>query len=188
MWSGSKISGSPAWAVLQLRCIFSFFFLFYGDSFDSERPAVSPILRKKLARYGREANQSDTSDTLSFTGRNREPESLRLRRGHWLPATSEKPAALERFSSLDPLLIDFSQRCGSFSSRGWSFFSFFPLEISWFRSPWVCDYGNYVASVIGLYWVNVFFKVVVVMVVGVTLLLQELNVARNNEAVLGGVR
>lgn len=28
MWSGSKISSSPAWAVLQLRCIFSFFLFF----------------------------------------------------------------------------------------------------------------------------------------------------------------
>lgn len=188
MWSGSKISRQSRLSRVAIEVHLFFFFLFYGDSFDSERPAVSPILRKKLARYGREANRSDTSDTLSFTGRNREPESLRLRRGHWLPATSEKPAALECFSSLDPLLIDFSQRCGSLSSRGWSFFSFFRLEISWFRSPWVCDYGNYVASVIGLYWVNVFFKVVVATAVGATLLLQEPNVARNNEAVLGGVR
>lgn len=62
---------SPA-VPLELCCnwgaSFLFFFFFYGDSFDSERPAVSPILWKKLARYCREANQSDTGDTLSFTG------------------------------------------------------------------------------------------------------------------------
>lgn len=58
---------------------------------------------EKLARYGREDNQSDTSDTLSFTGRNRELESLRLRQA----TGSRGRLKSQRLLSVSPLSIRF---------------------------------------------------------------------------------